>query len=393
MGCFFTTVAARMRSFLLIFHVLLSLVVVIVVDGSSYSSSSSSNNYNAYHYDMTTPMFTPDGRLLQVEYASAAAENAAASTQTSQSSSPFPILIVRLQPHQQQRSQEEEQQQNGSENDEMVLFVTARPSSTTSRFVVLKDNNNNNNNNNKRNDVVVAMSGVWSDCWALLRILQREENKWTRTYGHHGGRGMATTAVVRSMVHTISSACQLHAFGGGIRPYGATLVLAGAHHRATTTTTTTDSNNLSSSIMEIYKTDPSGAIQTLLSSSSSSSSSSARDVPNFVALGGGPDQRRSITERFQRNYSIQHSNHQKLPPLPHTLLSAVETFLEGQKKTRKPHQKKKNRKDKEEEEERDPSGEDLTVEAVVLSSKHGAYRVNQQQIERLLLLKEKQGNQ
>jgi hypothetical protein len=51
----------------------MTLVAILFLLSLVSNSSLANQNYNAYNYDMTTPLFTPDGRLLQVEYASRAA--------------------------------------------------------------------------------------------------------------------------------------------------------------------------------------------------------------------------------------------------------------------------------------------------------------------------------
>jgi len=59
--------AAETRLLVLMLSFFLLLPTTIASSRSSSSSSSSSANYSPYHYDMTVPQFTPDGRLLQVE--------------------------------------------------------------------------------------------------------------------------------------------------------------------------------------------------------------------------------------------------------------------------------------------------------------------------------------
>ena len=95
-------------------------VALVVVVGSSSSS------YNVYNYDMTTPMFTPDGRLKQVEYASLA----------SQHSSPMVIYVT--------------------EHNNMVVMATRKARHNHRRMVPLL-----------QSGILLGMSGILSDNVAL----------------------------------------------------------------------------------------------------------------------------------------------------------------------------------------------------------------------------------
>jgi 20S proteasome alpha/beta subunit len=161
---------------------------------SSSSSSSSSNNYNAYNYDMTTPQFTPDGRLLQVEYASAAADLSS------------PLVVLQLQ------------------NDTLVL-LTIKKSNTQNRMALLQ-----------QNSVCIAMSGVLADSVALLQaVLQKSSQNFQR---------YKKELTLLQIANVIADACQQNSFGGGIRPYGSTMLVCGFCQNKSV----------------LYQTDPSGAI-------------------------------------------------------------------------------------------------------------------------------------
>ena len=47
---------------------------IVLTSQIAFVCGSSNPPYNAYNYDLSTPQFTPDGRLMQVEYASRAPE-------------------------------------------------------------------------------------------------------------------------------------------------------------------------------------------------------------------------------------------------------------------------------------------------------------------------------
>ena len=168
-------------------------------------------NYNVYHYDRTVPQFTPDGRLLQVEYASAAADHSS------------PVVAMKI------------------DTDLVLLCTTRTQHSHQERLVLITPQASATSTTDQApthaTATVVALSGVLADSLSLLSSVQEERWQTQRQLGPHP---FGPPQVARKVADT----CQQHAFGGGIRPFGAILLVCGPQ----------------SGSLVLYQTNPSGAI-------------------------------------------------------------------------------------------------------------------------------------
>ena len=184
---------------------------------------------------MTTPQFTPDGRLLQVEYASAASDLSS------------PLVALQL-------------------NNNTLVLIALKKSNTQNRIAVLQDKK-----------VCVAMSGVLADSVALLQFVLKESSK-------HFLRCKKELSLLQ-IATTIANACQLHSFGGGIRPYGCSMLVCGFVGEQNT----------------IYQTDPSGAI--IEATPSSDSMNQLRWL-----VGGSQSLRLLLRKRIDQELDRQRNN-------------------------------------------------------------------------------------
>jgi len=264
---------------------LLSLFVVLLHITHLYAAT-----YNNYQYDMTVPQFTPDGRLLQIEYASSAADRS------------FPIVVAPL-------------------GSDFTVLLTVRPSHKVvqERLIVLKES-----------DTVVALSGILADSLALMQKVQEETLNNRRLYGE------ALTSL--QVATTISSACQQHAFGGGLRPYGSTIVVCG----------------IEAGKIKTRVADPSGALQEV-------------DGVEPTVVGGGALQ--GLKETMQRELrslwgSIQDSD------LSKGIAQIARVAIEEQKGR--------------DADKKGSQGDDPIVEVVVVSSSNGVYKLTEKQVQALL---------
>jgi 20S proteasome alpha/beta subunit len=261
---------------------------------SVYASAAS---YNAYQYDMTTPQFTPDGRVLQVEYASAAASHSS-------------CVVVAPIPN------------DNDNDDDTVIILTTRPARTVQeRLVVLSDSH-----------TVVALSGILTDSLALLQKVQDATLSNRRWYG----RGLACHQVSE----TIRSACQRHAFGGGLRPYGSTIVVCGV---------------LEGGHIQTQRTDPSGSLQDI-------------DIVRGLQVVGGPANG-VLRKEIMRQ---QQSNSWQPKDVAQGIVQMTRQILEADRKERAIKSKS------------GATDEEPIVEVVVVSATRGVYKLSPSQLRALL---------
>lgn len=253
--------------------------------------------YNLYQYDLTVPQFTPDGRLLQVEYASAAADHS------------FPILVAPV------------------DRDTIVLISARVKNRVQERLIVLPES-----------DTVVAIAGIVSDCSALLQRVHEESLEHRRLYG--------TPLVAQQVVQVVASACQQHAFGGGLRCYGSTMVVCGCQDAS----------------IVLLQADPSGALLDV---------TRARQAVTVI---GGASFQGGFKGALERSFeSLQDSLTKKAESSDNpneTIASRITKILRviGIELERSGKM----------------SIEDLMIEVAVVSSSHGAYKLNPNQVSKLL---------
>lgn len=174
------------------------------------------SNYNPYQYDWTAPLFTPNGRLLQTEYAQAAADRST------------PVIAARV------------------NADLAVLACCRRSSNFQQARLILLPNLSSSSNGGDADTIVVALAGVLADS---LSLLQAWQNQLVQDYRSYAGAKQPTA---RTMASVLASQCQHHAFGGGIRPIGSTVWVTGTQNWF---------ENSHNNALLIYQTDPSGAVR------------------------------------------------------------------------------------------------------------------------------------
>eukprot|EP00978_Attheya_sp_CCMP212_P009512 scaffold22488_cov40-Attheya_sp.AAC.2 len=157
--------------------------------GVRVAAAGRGENYNAYNYDLTTPVFTPDGRILQVEYASMAPSHSS------------PLVAIQTGTH--------------------MILATLQRKPFGGRIVTLPTGISSSSSGST---VVVGVSGILSDGMSLVQEGRQALVSQYCTYGGGGGGESVSKRVAQAM----GNACQGRAMGGGLRAYGASLLVVGS---------------------------------------------------------------------------------------------------------------------------------------------------------------------
>ncbi|VEU40004.1 unnamed protein product [Pseudo-nitzschia multistriata] len=228
-----------------IFPFVLLQVFSFFLSPSSASSTTNRNTYNVYNYDQTTPQFTPDGRLLQVEYASSAADL----------SPPLVVFECLSTTYGTSDNDDEHRDEDANDNSQsypctVLIAIPKESNSPQHRIVIIEETDDGKQErlppmlSRLNRSYCVAMSGILADSLALLQAGMKAAGQHTLQYQMFFG--------MESLAQAVADECQSRVFAGGLRPYGSTLVLCGYD--------CDDGYRAKSSESLIYQTDPSGGI-------------------------------------------------------------------------------------------------------------------------------------
>jgi len=294
---------------------------------SSRSSSSSSANYSPYHYDMTVPQFTPDGRLLQVEYAQSACDH----------SSPLVAAVLT--------------------NDLAILACCSRRfHQPQERLVLLPPTRDDSSSGSGA--IVLALAGVLADSLSLLQTVQDELWNEHRIFN---GQRRPTAARLASMV---ASKCHQHAFGGGLRVLGSTLLLAGSDDFGAMNNDNNENNH--GQLLVLHQTDPSGAVQEIVMD---------QQHHRITILGGGSDGA-LLKRRLERDWSgaATAPNDKDQLLLQQRIGGLLQIMVEEHRRS-KPNANDDGDK-----------VEVVALEVVLLSASNGAIKLSHEQVQRFLAI-------
>ena len=228
--------------------IVIILCYIIVSSPLVLSSSTNRNSYSAYNYDRTVSEFTPDGSLLQVEYASSAADL-----------SP-PLVILEC------FSPSSSKSIDNNDHRQYLILLTVRKQANTpqNRIVILEDKDEQSKQGSNPDfpyKYCCVMSGILSDSLCLLQAGMKVAAQHSLRY--------QTSLGMAALTQVLADECQTRVFGGGLRPYGSTLLLCGFDRACDEEAQLEGHNEYLSSIKRninhyrrplIYQTDPSGGI-------------------------------------------------------------------------------------------------------------------------------------
>jgi 20S proteasome alpha/beta subunit len=231
------------------------------------------SRYANYEYDLTTPQFTPDGRLLQVEYATNALIREGSNPILSMGFSDHDDALLIMASVSSTAEMAHDHQPNS--NEEISNEVHQRAQYRIIEVPISASYNHFETINPQKvvsgitsSTILVGLSGHLSDATSLLQTIYSQLEEEQSVFGWHRlglspvGQDMGdassqsestTSEIAIRLARVAADQCQKHAFGGGLRPIGATLLVCGV-----------DQQQNGNGRLAICKTDPSGGIQSLV---------------------------------------------------------------------------------------------------------------------------------
>lgn len=258
------------------------------------------------------PTFTPDGRLLQVEYASTASELSA------------PIFAVQ------------------ADEDTLILVTTKHSNTPQNRLIILPVRGDGKEQ--VAPSICVAMSGVLADSISLIQVALKEASEQHRLF--------RSPMSPLQLATTVANACQSHSFGGGIRPFGSTLLTCGFSGAGT---------------LCMYQTDPSGAIVDAITAVADTDTTTSSKIIRWV-VGGNPTAQRKLQKRIEASLSKA----KRSSSLSNMVSLVAKTLLQETRKQQK------------ETKVGDFTQGSISIEAVIVHRRLGCYRLSNKQINAIL---------
>ena len=349
----------------MIISLLLLFEILLCASASSHGSPRGyrSRRYAAYDYDLTTPQFTPDGRLLQVEYATNACVREdsnpivsvgirlpgvgetvliMATISSPPLSSTESLSTMKVKPFDGGGGGATDRQ--GELQDEYEINLLMKEKHQRAQFRIIEVPLSSREASFQHSTMLVGLSGLLSDATTLLQVIYSHLEQEQRMMGWHrlgsspvgisvideNLRGSATqcqsiftqpSETVLRLSRALAAECQKHAFGGGLRPLGASLLLAGVDSCPYNINENSKTNQRRGARVAMCETHPNGGWRNSLSSvrdefkiiGHSETKGPGLSSPQIMISGGSVQSQRrlkiSLRDRLRINMPIGVSNH------------------------------------------------------------------------------------